>query len=130
LSDVVERAQTKACAMCGREMAWRRKWARNWDQVRYCSDACRKHRPTALDRALERAIVDLLRARGSDKTICPSEAARRVAAAHGIAWRSLLQRTRSAARRLADAGVVEITQRGRRVAPSRARGAIRLRLRG
>lgn len=31
----------KICACCGRPFSWRRKWARDWDQVRYCSDACR-----------------------------------------------------------------------------------------
>jgi hypothetical protein len=38
---------TKLCAQCGRPFAWRRKWARDWDSVRYCSDACRKGRGTA-----------------------------------------------------------------------------------
>jgi hypothetical protein len=23
-------------------MSWRKAWAKNWDQVRYCSEACRK----------------------------------------------------------------------------------------
>ncbi len=32
---------TKDCAACGRPFAWRRKWAREWDSVRYCSDRCR-----------------------------------------------------------------------------------------
>jgi len=32
---------TKTCAACGRRFAWRRKWAKVWDQVRYCSDRCR-----------------------------------------------------------------------------------------
>ena len=31
----------KPCAACGRPFAWRRKWARDWDQVRFCSDRCR-----------------------------------------------------------------------------------------
>ncbi|MBU2956429.1 DUF2256 domain-containing protein [Paracoccus sp. 1_MG-2023] len=31
----------KPCAQCGRPFAWRRKWARDWDAVRYCSDRCR-----------------------------------------------------------------------------------------
>jgi hypothetical protein len=34
----------KICAACGRPFAWRRKWARDWEQVRYCSDACRSGR--------------------------------------------------------------------------------------
>ncbi|PTT75854.1 DUF2256 domain-containing protein, partial [Pelomonas sp. HMWF004] len=23
-------------------MSWRKRWARNWDEVKFCSDACRK----------------------------------------------------------------------------------------
>lgn len=36
---------SKPCAVCGRTMTWRRAWARNWNEVLYCSDACRKQRP-------------------------------------------------------------------------------------
>lgn len=32
---------TKTCAACGLSFAWRKKWARDWEQVRYCSDRCR-----------------------------------------------------------------------------------------
>jgi len=32
---------SKDCAACGRPFAWRKKWARDWENVRYCSDACR-----------------------------------------------------------------------------------------
>jgi hypothetical protein len=32
----------KVCAACGRAMTWRRAWAKNWDDVKYCSDACRR----------------------------------------------------------------------------------------
>lgn len=31
----------KDCVTCGRAFAWRKKWARDWDMVRHCSDACR-----------------------------------------------------------------------------------------
>ncbi len=31
----------KICIACGREMVWRKSWAKNWDGVKYCSDACR-----------------------------------------------------------------------------------------
>lgn len=34
----------KTCATCGRPMRWRRKWAKVWDEVRYCSDRCRGDR--------------------------------------------------------------------------------------
>lgn len=32
---------SKPCAVCGRVMSWRKAWAKNWDAVLYCSDACR-----------------------------------------------------------------------------------------
>lgn len=35
---------TKVCAACGRPFRWRKKWAKVWDAVRYCSDACRAKR--------------------------------------------------------------------------------------
>ncbi|MCK6519374.1 DUF2256 domain-containing protein [Myxococcota bacterium] len=35
---------TKVCAVCGRPFAWRRRWAKVWDEVRYCSEACRRAR--------------------------------------------------------------------------------------
>ncbi|MFN7402896.1 MAG: DUF2256 domain-containing protein [Armatimonadota bacterium] len=35
------------CRTCGRPFAWRKKWARVWDQVQYCSKRCRNHRPSA-----------------------------------------------------------------------------------
>jgi len=34
----------KTCQSCGRPFTWRKKWARDWDQVRFCSDACRAQR--------------------------------------------------------------------------------------
>ena len=119
---------TKPCAACGRTITWRKKWERAWEQVRYCSDACRIHKPTAQDSALEGAILALLQARGAGKTICPSEAARAVAASdEREAWQPLMEPARAAARRLVAAGAIVITQGGHVVDPSRAKGAIRLR---
>ncbi|MEQ8964482.1 MAG: DUF2256 domain-containing protein [Azospirillaceae bacterium] len=40
---------TKTCPICARPFAWRRKWAKDWESVRYCSERCRraaKARPT------------------------------------------------------------------------------------
>jgi hypothetical protein len=34
----------KLCAACGRPFCWRKKWERDWDAVRYCSEACRTGR--------------------------------------------------------------------------------------
>jgi hypothetical protein len=38
---------SKRCARCGREMTWRKRWARTWEQVKYCSDACRRQGASA-----------------------------------------------------------------------------------
>jgi hypothetical protein len=32
---------TKQCAVCLLPFTWRKKWARDWDQVKYCSERCR-----------------------------------------------------------------------------------------
>jgi hypothetical protein len=116
--------EPKDCERCGRTITWRKKWARDWDNVRYCSDKCRTTTLTATDRALEAAITDLLAQRGAGKTICPSEAARHVDA---IGWEKLMEPARAAARRLVASGSIVITQHGSIVDPSRAKGPIRLR---
>jgi hypothetical protein len=105
-------------------MEWRKAWARNWDSVRYCSDACRRHKLSATDEALEASILDLLDARAVSATICPSEAARVV---DPEGWQDLMEPARQAARRLVAAGDVEITQGGHVVDPSTAKGPIRIR---
>lgn len=116
--------ETKTCVSCGRVMSWRKSWERNWDEVKYCSDACRKRKVSGRDRDLEASILDLLDRRKVGATICPSEAARAVG---GNEWRELMEPARRAARRLVDAGIVEITQQGRVVDPSTAKGPIRIR---
>ena len=35
---------SKPCAVCGLAMTWRRRWAKNWADVKYCSDACRRNK--------------------------------------------------------------------------------------
>lgn len=116
----------KLCARCGRVFAWRKKWAANWDGVRYCSERCRRSKLGETDGQLEEAIVSLLQSRAAGATICPSEAARAVFA--GESWRDRMEQTRRAGRRLVLEGRLEWTQRGRVVDPSTARGAVRFRL--
>ncbi|WP_019517082.1 DUF2256 domain-containing protein [Sphingomonas sp. Mn802worker] len=38
---------TKTCPTCERPFAWRKKWERDWDNVVYCSDRCRRIAATA-----------------------------------------------------------------------------------
>jgi len=118
----------KVCDACGRRIEWRATWARDWAAVRWCSDACRARGVRPVDRALEESIRSLLASRAGGATICPSEAARAVAGdADEDAWRALMEPARRAARRLVAAGEVEITQGGKVVDPSTAKGPIRIR---
>jgi len=32
----------KTCPVCGRPFAWRKKWEKVWDEVKYCSERCRR----------------------------------------------------------------------------------------
>lgn len=74
---------------------------------------------------LKAVILDLARQRGPAKSICPSDAARAVG---GDDWRDLMDDARAAARGLARAGEVEITQRGEVLDPDATwRGPIRIR---
>ncbi|WP_312330928.1 DUF2256 domain-containing protein [Sphingobacterium sp.] len=34
----------KICATCGRSFTWRKKWEKNWEDVKYCSERCKKKR--------------------------------------------------------------------------------------
>jgi hypothetical protein len=107
-------------------MTWRRRWARQWEEIRYCSEACRRRKVRLVDRDLERAIIQLLEVRAAGATICPSAAVRVVESSEGS---RLLEPARRAARRLVAAGRVEILQGGKVVDPSAVRGPFRLRLR-
>ncbi|MEY3038051.1 MAG: hypothetical protein RL143_618 [Pseudomonadota bacterium] len=33
---------SKVCEHCQRPFNWRKKWERDWDQVRYCSERCKR----------------------------------------------------------------------------------------
>jgi hypothetical protein len=88
---------------------------------------CGHHGRVHDDDAIEQAILALLAARGPEKTICPSEAARAV---YGdAAFREHMDAVRGVAFALADKGRLEVTQAGEPVDGRRARGPIRLRTR-
>lgn len=36
--------EEKICCVCQRPFAWRKKWRLVWDEVKYCSQACRRQR--------------------------------------------------------------------------------------
>lgn len=72
-----------------------------------------------------RTIAELLAARAPGATICPSEAARRLAGDDD--FRPLMPLVRAAAQTLVDDGAIEVTQRGEPVDLASARGPVRLR---
>ncbi|TEW69398.1 DUF2256 domain-containing protein [Mucilaginibacter phyllosphaerae] len=34
----------KICPVCKRPFTWRKKWAKCWDDVKYCSERCKKNK--------------------------------------------------------------------------------------
>ena len=115
---------SKPCARCGRTITWRKVWARYWDSVRWCSDSCRKHGLSDVDRELKASLESLLDGRSASSSVCPSEAARAVGA---DGWSGLMEPARMAARRLVAAGRAQITQGGQVVDPSKFKGPLRVR---
>ena len=76
------------------------------------------------DEQIRDALAALLERREPQATICPSEAAR---ALEPAAWRPLMPQVRAVAFAMAEAGVLDIRQRGRTVVPDASlRGPIRL----
>ncbi len=118
----------KACLRCGRVITWRKKWARVWEQVQYCSDACRRARLTPLDLELEAVLLELLARRARGVSVCPSEAVRQFVSPEHPRWPDLCHRARRAACRLAGRGLVELTKAGAVADPSRTSGPVRVRL--
>jgi hypothetical protein len=39
---------TKTCPVCQRPFAWRKKWERCWEEVKYCSERCRSNKSIAV----------------------------------------------------------------------------------
>ncbi|MDA9803871.1 DUF2256 domain-containing protein [Flavobacteriaceae bacterium] len=34
----------KICPVCDRPFSWRKKWKKDWEEVKYCSERCRKNK--------------------------------------------------------------------------------------
>lgn len=112
---------SKICVHCGRVIEFRKKWLLNWEQIKFCSEKCRRSK-NAPDFANE--LLQLLKKRGANKTICPSE----ILSEDLKQDKTVMEQVRQAARRLVAQGEIEITQKGNVVDPSTAKGPIRLKL--
>ncbi|MEE2770404.1 MAG: DUF2256 domain-containing protein [Pseudomonadota bacterium] len=42
-----EHLPQKLCPVCKKNFSWRKKWANCWQQVKYCSERCRRRRQHA-----------------------------------------------------------------------------------
>lgn len=111
----------KSCSTCGRKIEPRKKWAKNWNEIKYCSDKCRSSKKSI---NFENAILDLLKKRGAGKTICPSE----VLPDEQKKDQHVMEQVRISARHLVSRGKIVIMQSGQVVDPSTAKGPIRLKL--
>ncbi|MPY10413.1 DUF2256 domain-containing protein [Arthrobacter bussei] len=115
--------EPRSCRSCGRRIEWRKKWERNWEDVAYCSDACRARKVRAIDTALEEWLLGRLGAGSRGSGVDPAAAA----AALGGGDASLHEPARNAARRLVARGLAEMVQRGAVIDPSTAKGPVTLR---
>jgi hypothetical protein len=111
---------SKVCESCGRSFEYRKKWARNWASVKYCSDACRSQK-SKFD--FRDAILKRLAQISPASSICPSD----ILPPEQKSDPQLMEHVRRSARLLAHAGHIEITQRDRPVDPDNFRGPIRIR---
>ncbi len=39
-----ENLPTKICITCHKSFTWRKKWQPVWDEVKYCSERCKRHK--------------------------------------------------------------------------------------
>ncbi|MUU78348.1 DUF2256 domain-containing protein [Winogradskyella endarachnes] len=39
-----ENLPSKQCPVCNRPFTWRKKWERDWEYVKYCSNKCKKQK--------------------------------------------------------------------------------------
>ena len=77
------------------------------------------------DEAIQNCLMRLVRDRGPNKTICPSEVARSLEPDN---WRDLMPQVRAVGIVLAQSQTIAVTQKGQVVDPANAKGPIRYRL--
>ncbi|SMC51787.1 DUF2256 domain-containing protein [Cellulophaga tyrosinoxydans] len=39
-----EHLPSKICIVCQRPFSWRKKWGKTWEEVKYCSERCRRNK--------------------------------------------------------------------------------------
>jgi hypothetical protein len=117
--------EPKQSAVCGRKIEWRKKWEKNWSEVKYCGERCRRAKGTlAKEGAVyEARILALLQERPRGALLTEAEVMGNAGQDQGQT-----EKIREAARRLVHRGELEIIQGGKPVDPSAFRGPIHLRI--
>lgn len=44
-----ENLPEKICPECNRPFKWRKKWENNWEEIKYCSEKCRRNKTQKQD---------------------------------------------------------------------------------
>tara|TARA_B100000427_G_scaffold176114_1_gene146527 strand:- start:143 stop:523 length:381 start_codon:yes stop_codon:yes gene_type:complete len=114
----------KSCSSCGRSFTWRKSFAKNWDAVKYCSNACRKRKLSKIDQQIENSIFELLETQTYPTPLTTSQIADLLDFGDD---KNLLESIKRAARRLEAKSFVIITQDGKRVDSSKAKGHLQIR---
>ena len=113
--------QDKICRSCYRKIEYRKKWESCWDEIKYCSDECKKNK---FKYDYTESLLKLTQERGFQKTICPSE----VLEGEDKKNKSLMELVRRSARKLAFENKIEILQNNKIVPFYDYKGPIRLRI--
>ena len=40
----MKKSLEKICPVCEKPFSWRKKWEKNWEEVKYCSERCRRNK--------------------------------------------------------------------------------------
>ena len=114
----------RSCSSCGRSFTWRKSFAKNWDAVKYCSNACRKRKLSKIDQQIENSIFELLETQTYPTPLTTGQIADLLDFGND---KNLLESIKRAARRLEAKSFVMITQDGKRVDSSTAKGHLQIR---
>jgi len=103
-------------------MLWRKAWEKNWQTLRYCSDACRRQKLDKTGGAIREALLALV---GASPKLCdPLEVARALWPGD---WSAHQEDVRRVVRQLAAEGLIALYQNGRRTEELNFKGAIFIR---
>ncbi len=119
--------ESKSCQWCFRPFEWRKKWELVWDQVKFCSDSCKKEskiKKNILEHlAIEDQILKLTLER-KPKSLCPSEIARNLFEN----WQPKMETVRQVCRKLHLEQKILITQQDMPIKEINFKGPIRIKL--